>query len=249
MHLAEHVSSHLAEAAAMGVAGPALVGDRHGERVHGALGKAIADFVLTYRPSETLAHTPDGVSDEVASTLPVAGRTAVAALDAIELRAGETVLVGGEAGGVGVLVVQLARLAGARVIGTASEGTFGFLRHLGAEPVVHGPGLAERVRTLAPQGVSAATDLFGVEAAEAALVLGMAPQRISTIAAGPNLPGGVRPTGDAANPPDALECITDAVVAGTITVPIAARFPIEQIRDAVALQAGRHVHGKVVVTM
>lgn len=220
------------------------------EHVYGAaLGRAVADFVVAGRPAETLMRTPEGISDEVASTLPVAGLTAVAALDAIELRAGDTVLVGGAAGGVGVCVVQLARLAGARVIGTASEGTFEFLAELGAEPVAHGPGLAERVRALAPEGVSAATDLFGTETTEAALSLGVAPERISTIAAGPNPPGGVRPTGGAAARPDAFERITDAIVAGAITVPIAARFPIEEIRDAVAMQAGRHVHGKVVVTM
>ena len=49
--------------------------------------------------------------------------------------------------------------------------------------------------------------------------------------------------------PDALERITDAILAGQIAVPVAAVFPVEQIRDAVALQAGRHVHGKVVVTL
>jgi NADPH:quinone reductase-like Zn-dependent oxidoreductase len=221
-----------------------------GDRVYGAaLGRAVADFVVLSETAEALARTPAGISDVVASTLPVAGRTAAAALDAIGLHAGETLLVGGAAGGVGVFAVQLARLAGAAVIGTASDGTFGFLRELGAEPVAYGPGLADRVRALAPGGVHAATDLFGTETVEAALALGVAPERISTIAAGPDPPGGVRPTGGAAAPPDALERITDAILSGTLTVPIAATFPIEDIRDAVALQAGRHVHGKVVVTM
>ncbi len=140
-------------------------------------------------------HTPDGISDEVAGTLPVAGATAAAALAAIGLRSGDTVLIGGAAGGVGVFAVQLAKLAGATVIGTASEGTFEFLRRLGAEPVAYGPGLADRVRALAPGGVTAATDLFGTETAEAALALGVPPERISTVAAGPNPPGGVRATG------------------------------------------------------
>ena len=115
--------------------------------------------------------------------------------------------------------------------------------------MAYGPGLADRVRALAPDGVTAATDLFGTETAEAALALGVPPERISTIAAGPNPPGGVRPTGGTDAGPDAMERITDAIVAGEITVPIAATFPIEQIRDAVTLQAGRHVHGKVVVTL
>ena len=221
-----------------------------GDRVHGgALGRAAADFVVVKTPAEALWHTPEGIGDEVAATLPVAGLTAAAALAAIDLRSGDTVLVGGAAGGVGVFAVQLAKLAGARVIGTASAGTFEFLRQLGAEPVVYGPGLADRVRTLTPDGVTAATDLFGTETAEAALALGVPPERISTIAAGPNPPGGVRATGGLDAGPDAMERITDAILAGRITVPIAATFPIEQTRDAVALQAGRHVRGKVVITL
>jgi NADPH:quinone reductase-like Zn-dependent oxidoreductase len=200
-------------------------------------------------PPDALLHTPHHNSDEVATTLPVAGLTAAAALAAIGLRPGDTVLVGGAAGGVGVFAVQLAKLAGVRVIGTASEGTFEFLRRFGAEPVAYGPGLADRVRTLAPDGVTAATDLFGTETAETALALGVPAERISTIAAGPHPPGGVRATGGFHANPDARRRITDAILAGKITVPIAAAFPIEQVRDAVTLQAGRHVHGKIVIML
>lgn len=114
--------------------------------------------------------------------------------------------------------------------------------------MAYGAGLAERVRALAPGGVSAATDLFGTETVEAALALGLPSERISTIAAGPNPPAG-RATGGSEATPDALEKITDGILAGTITVPIAASFPIEQIRDTVALQAGRHTHGKIVITL
>jgi len=224
-----------------------------GDRVYGgALGRAAADFVVVKTQAtaaEALFPTPDGISDEVASTLPVAGTTAAAALAAIGLRSGDTVLIGGAAGGVGVFAVQLATLAGATVIGTASEGTFEFLRRLGAEPVAYGPGLAGRVQALASGGVTAATDLFGTETAETALALGVPPGRISTIAAGPNPPGGVRATGGIDAAPDALQQITDAILAGQLTVPIAAVFPVERIRDAVTLSAGRHVHGKVVVTL
>ncbi|MFI1916988.1 NADP-dependent oxidoreductase [Nocardia sp. NPDC020380] len=222
-----------------------------GDRVFGgAMARAAADFVVVATPAETLWQTPEGIGDEVASSLPVAGRTAAAAVTAIGLRSGETVLIGGAAGGVGVFAVQLARLAGAEVIGTASEGTFEFLRELGAEPVTYGPGLEDRVRALAAGGVSAAIDLFGTETASAALELGVPTARITTIAAGPNPPGGVRATrgGADASPAD-LERLTAAILAGDIAVPIAATFPIEQIREAVELQAGRHVHGKVVITL
>jgi len=221
-----------------------------GDRAHGgALGRAVADFVVLKVPAEGpdgLFPTPDGLGDEVACTLPVAGATAAAALAAAGVRSGDTVLIGGAAGGVGVFAVQLAKLAGATVLGTASEGTFPFLRKLGAEPVAYGPGLADRVRAL---GVTAAVDLFGVETAEAALALGVPPERIATVAAGPNPPGGVRATGGADAEPGALGRIAAAILAGELTVPVAAVFPVERIRDAVALQAGRHVHGKVVITL
>jgi NADPH:quinone reductase-like Zn-dependent oxidoreductase len=215
-----------------------------GDRVFGgALGRAVADFVVV-KASDALFPTPDGIGDEVASTIPVAGSSAAAALAAVGLRAGDTVLIGGAAGGVGIFAVQLALLAGATVIGTAAESTFPFLRKLGAEPVAYGPGLAGRAGK-----PTAAIDLFGTETAEAALELGVPPERIATIAAGPNPPGGVRATGGADAEPGAVERIADAVVAGRLTVPIAAVFPVERIRDAVALQAARHVHGKVVVTL
>jgi NADPH:quinone reductase-like Zn-dependent oxidoreductase len=229
--------------------GEGVSGFRVGDRVYGAAtGRAAADFlVVAPGGSDTLLHTPAEISDRVAGTLAVAGLTASAALAAIDVKAGDTVLIGGAAGGVGVFAVQLAVLAGARVIGTASENTADFLRRLGADPVTYGPGLRDRVRTMAPEGVTAAADLHGTEAAEAALALGVPPARISTIAAGPNPPGGVRPTGGAEARPEDLKRICDAVVAGDLTVPIAATFPVEEIQEAVRLQAGRRVHGKIVV--
>lgn len=233
--------------------GPGATGFAAGDRVYGgAMGKAVADYAVIATPNNEMAalwHTPEGIGDEVASTLAVAGMTAVAALDAIDLHSGDTVLIGGAAGGVGVFAVQLAKIAGARVIGTASSGTFDFLRELGAEPVRYGPGLADRVRALAPEGITAATDLFGTETVEAALALGVPPERISTIAAGPNPPGGVRATGGAEASPGAPRRITDAIASGALTVPIAATFPVERLREAAVLQSGRHVHGKVVVTL
>ncbi len=169
--------------------GEGATGFTMGDRVYGgALGRAVADYVVARPSADPLWTTPEGITDEVASTLAVAGSTASAALAAVDLQPGDTILIGGAGGGVGVFAVQLARLAGARVIGTASSGTFELLGRLGAEPVAYGPGLAERVRALAPDGVSAAADLFGTETAEAALALGVTPERISTIAAGPNPP-------------------------------------------------------------
>ena len=65
--------------------------------------------------------TPDGLADETAGALSIAARTADAAVSTVGVSAGDTILIGGAAGGVGVLAVQLAVLAGATVLATASE--------------------------------------------------------------------------------------------------------------------------------
>jgi NADPH:quinone reductase-like Zn-dependent oxidoreductase len=229
--------------------GADVTGFTVGERVYGgARGRAVADYTVVRPGTDPLLPTPDGVDDITASTLLIAGRTADAAISAIGVRAGDTVLIGGAAGGVGVFAVQLARLAGARVIGTSSPAAFDFLRELGAEPVAYGDGLTDRVRELAPEGLTAAADMINTEAARAAIDLGVSPDRIATIAAA-SPPDGVRATGGRDATPGALERITAAIAAGEFVVPIAATFPIEQTRAAVELQRAGHVHGKVVITV
>ena len=155
-------------------------------------------------------------------------------------------LIGGAAGGVGVFAVQLARLAGARVIGTGSATSSDFLRGLGTEPVAYGDGLADRVRALAVGRVTAAIDLHGTETVHAARELGVPDGRICTIAAQVD---GVTPVNGANAAPGALEEVARLIAVGLLRVPIAASFPIEQIRTAVDLQATRHVHGKVVIDL
>jgi NADPH:quinone reductase-like Zn-dependent oxidoreductase len=231
--------------------GDGVIGFASGHRVFGgALSRAVADFVVV-DPTGGIAaneahHTPDGVDDRTAATLTIAGRTASAALAVVELGSDDTVLIGGAAGGVGVFVVQLARIAGARVIGTGSATSADFLRDLGAEPVAYGDGLADRVRALAPRGITAAIDLYGTETAHAARALGVPDTRITTIAAQVD---GITPTNGANAAPGALEKLARLIATGRLRVPIAASFPVEQIRAAVELQAGRHVKGKVVIDL
>src|ERR1700678_30321 len=125
--------------------GDGVTGFAAGDRVYGGVrGRAVADYAVARPGADLLLHTPDGVDDLTASTLMIAGRTADAVVSAIGVHAGDTVLIGGAAGGVGIFAVQLARRAG------ASEAAFGFLRGLGAAPVTYGDGLADRVRQLAP---------------------------------------------------------------------------------------------------
>jgi NADPH:quinone reductase-like Zn-dependent oxidoreductase len=222
-----------------------------GDRVFGgALSRAVADY-LVVEPAGTIAtggdahHTPDGVDDRTAATLAIAGCTAAAALAVVNLRQGDTVLIGGGAGGVGVFTVQLARLAGARVIGTGSTASSDYLRDLGAEPVTYGDGLVDRVHAFAPGGVTAAIDLYGTDTAHAARELGVPDERITTIAAQLD---GITPA-NGADAVHAIDEVASLVAAGQVRVPIAASFPVEQIRAAVELQAGRHVHGKIVIDL
>lgn len=223
-----------------------------GDRVFGAaLSRAVADHVVVDVPGSTAAgvvayRTPDGVDDRTAATLTIGGATASAALAVVKVGQGDTVLIGAAGGGVGVFAVQLARLAGARVIGTGSATSADALRALGAEPVTYGEGLVDRVRALAPDGVTAALDLFGTDNAQAARELGVPDQRITTIA---GQVAGIPPANGANAAPGALEEIAQLVAEGRLRVPIAARFPVEQIRAAAELQAARHVHGKVVIDL
>ena len=231
--------------------GEGVAGFAVGDRVFGgALSRAIADFVVVDADGGVTAnevhHTPDGVDDRVAAILTIAGRTACAALAVVEPGPGDTVLIGGAAGGVGVFAVQLARIAGARVIGTGSATSADFLRDLGAESVTYGEGLADRVRALAPGGVTAAIDLHGTETAHAARVLGVCDARITTIATQID---GITPANGANATPSDLAGLARLVATGRLQVPIAAGFPVEQIRTAVELQAGRHVKGKVVIDL
>ncbi|WP_203821498.1 NADP-dependent oxidoreductase [Paractinoplanes ferrugineus] len=231
--------------------GAGVTGFAPGDRVFGgALSRAVADFVVVKAAGDTAAneahHTPDEVDDRTAATLAIAGRTAAAALAVVDPGPGDTVLIGGAGGGVGVFTVQLARLAGARVIGTGSATSADFLRGLGAEPVTYGTGLADRVRAVAAGRVDAAIDLHGTETASAARELGVPAERICTIAA--QLDG--VPAANGANAPaGALAEIAGLIAAGRLRVPIAAGFPVEQIRTAVELQAGRHVPGKIVIDL
>jgi len=223
-----------------------------GDRVFGgALSRAVADHVLidvagTIAAGGDAHHTPDNLDDHIAATLTIAGCTAAAALAVVNLGPGDTVLIGGAGGGVGVFAVQLACLTGARVIGTGSATSTAALRALGAEPVTYGPRLLDQLRVLAPAGITAAMDLYGTDTAQMARELGVLDSRITTIAAQVD---GITPANGANATPGAIEEIARLVAAGQLRVPIAARFPVEQIRAAVELQASRHVHGKVVIDL
>ena len=117
---------------------------------------------------------------------------------------------------------------------------------LGAEPVAYGDGLPDRLSPLAPAGVTAAIDQYGTETMQAARELDVPYERITTIAAQVDE---ITSTNGANAAPGAIEEIACLVAAAQLGVPIPASFPVEQICATVDLQAGRHVHGKVVIDL
>jgi NADPH2:quinone reductase len=136
----------------------ALIGKRFA-----ALTKTGAWATAVVLPVADLVAVPDGVGADDAETVTVNGLTAYRMLHQVaKVRAGQTVLVLGVGGGVGTLLAQLARHAGARVIGTASPRHHEALRELGVEPVDYrDPDVPARVRALAPGGVDAVFDHLG----------------------------------------------------------------------------------------
>jgi NADPH:quinone reductase-like Zn-dependent oxidoreductase len=202
-------------------------------------------------PGESEPHLtakPAGVPWEVAGALFVAGATAYAAVRAVDLTEGATVVVSGAAGGVGSLAVQLARRAGATVIGLASEAHHQWLAGHGVIPVTYGDGVADRIRKAAGQ-VDAFIDTFGADYVALALELGVEPSRIDTIA---NFEAvaryGVKADGSAAGASaSVLAELAGLVAAGELEVPIAATFPLDRVQDAYRRLAEGHILGKIVL--
>ncbi|AXQ31861.1 NADP-dependent oxidoreductase [Solimonas sp. K1W22B-7] len=153
---------------------------RRGESVLGwTLLKACAEYLVV--PAAQVLHKPSILPWDEAGALSASGQTAHTALEALQLRAGETLLVHGAAGGVGTMAVQLARAYGLRVIGSASPRNHDYLRVLGAEPVAYGEGMEERLRAMAPGGIDAALDAAGGDALYVSLNLVRERRRIVTL--------------------------------------------------------------------
>ncbi|MFJ3760390.1 NADP-dependent oxidoreductase [Streptomyces sp. NPDC090080] len=206
-----------------------------------------AEYVAA--PVRTLARKPRNLSFEEAAGLPLAGLTAYQVLvHALEVKRGETVLVHAAAGGVGSLAVQIAAHLGARVIGTASERNHGFVRDIGGEPVSYGPGLAERVRGLAPEGVDAVFDTVGGEALTVSANL-LAPEgRMASIADPDVVDFGGRYCWAR---PDAADLAKLAALAegGAVAVHVAETFPLKRTADAQRRSQEGRTRGKLIVTV
>jgi NADPH:quinone reductase-like Zn-dependent oxidoreductase len=194
---------------------------------------------------------PPAVPWEVAGSLFVAGTTAYAAVRSVSLAAGDTVVVAGAAGGVGSLAVQLAKRAGATVIGLASEPNHGWLSDHDVIPVQYGVGVGDRISDVSPGPVDAFIDTVGDGYVQLALELGVGPDRIDTIVdfQAPEKYG-VKMEGNMAGASaEVLGELAELVAGGELEVPIARVYPLEQVQDAYRELEQGHTRGKIVLTL
>lgn len=202
---------------------------------------------LVPAPVRTLAPKPASASWAEAAAIPLVGLTALQSIDAAGVGETDTVLVHAAAGGVGSFAGQLARLRGARVIGTASEANADYLRSLGVEPVTYGEGLADRVRELAPSGIDASIDLVGGEALEVSAELTRDRGRIvSVVDAATVLELGGRYVFVR---PDATQLgeLSRLVDAGQLTVHVERTYPLAEAAQAHRDIESGHSRGKRVL--
>ncbi|MEU7875479.1 NADP-dependent oxidoreductase [Dactylosporangium sp. NPDC049140] len=198
---------------------------------------------------------PPAMTFAEAAGLPNVVETAGRALDLLGLDKpqpadGLTVVVNGAAGGVGIAAVQIARARGAKVIGTASERNHEFLRELGAIPVTYGPGLADRIRALAPNGVDRALDTAGRGAVAELVTLTPTPADVVSIADFDAPQHGARVTDGSEG--RAYGTLREAAVLyaqGRFTMPVERTFPLEEAAAAHDLSESGHVRGKIVITL
>lgn len=231
-------------------AGPGVSEVAVDEAVIGLSDGRNAQAELVLLPADRVVPKPEALDWDVAATLYVAGTTALALLQTVPVQAGDTVVVAGAAGGVGVFLTQLAVGTGARVLAVAGEANHDWLRAHGAEPVAYGDGLEDRLRAAAPDGVTAFFDLFGSGYTDLAVALGVPPERAATIAdfgAGERL--GVQVTGMAAleDPAQGVRTLAAIASEGGFEVPIKGRFPLDQVQAAYREVSRRSGLGKVVL--
>jgi NADPH2:quinone reductase len=204
--------------------------------------------------ADTVLSKPDAMTFEEASGLMLTGTTAVHALTVTRVSAGDTILIHGAAGGVGLMAVQLAVGDGATVIGTAGEAQHDLLRALGALPVTYGAGLLERVRALAPHGVDVAIDLIGsTEAGDVSFALADNSRIVTIVASGHAKALGAIVIGGGGDPGTAIRDaarleLLRRVEAGTLKVVVESAYPLADASSALEELASGHAHGKIVLT-
>jgi NADPH:quinone reductase-like Zn-dependent oxidoreductase len=228
--------------------GDGVTGIEVGEAVFG--GAAGGGGAAQYALVENYARVPESLDFVGAAALPVAVETAVRTLDVLGVSGGQTIVINGASGSVGIAAVQCALARGARVIGTASEANQDYVREFGAQPTTYGEGLVERVRALAGDGVDRALDAAGGGALPALVELTGSPERVVTIADYQGAQETGVPFSGGMGPERAWHALADAaelIEAGRFRLPVAQTFPLSEIAEAHRISQSGHPRGKLVL--
>ncbi len=208
-----------------------------------------AEYVLV--PMDQLTLRPPQVPWEQAGALFTSGSAAYAAVRAVGLKKGDTVVVSSAAGGVGSIVVQLAINAGARVIGLASEANHTWLKQKGVIPLDFDGDLAQKIKTAAGGPIDAFIDTYGHGYVDLAIQLGIKPDRIDTIVDFDHeavKKYGVKNEGSmVASTAQVLAELAALIGQGRLEIPIAHVYKLDQVREAFAELEQHHTHGKIVL--
>ena len=205
---------------------------------------AFAEYTLV--TAGAAARKPPQVSFNDAATLPVAAATAYDGVTQLGLKEGQTLLINGIGGGVGVAAAQIARDLGMNVIGTGSEDKRAMVETLGATLIPSGDDVADRIRQIMPDGVDAILDLAGGDALRA--VAELVSDKTKLISAGDysvdELGGHVIERDRTSR---VLEIVAGLVADGKLDPHVEDVRPFDEAADAVAAVEIGHARGKVVV--
>jgi NADPH:quinone reductase-like Zn-dependent oxidoreductase len=229
--------------------GAGVTGVAVGDEVIGWVDTRSSQAEYAVVEASNLAPRPAGVPWAVAGALPIAGATAWAAVEAVALQPGDTVVVSGAAGGVGAIAVQLARRAGATVIGLAGQSNHDWLEAHGVIAVTYGDGWAARVHEVAGT-VDAFVDTHGGDYIDLAIdSLGVDPSRVDTIARFDAVATrGIKAEGSAAGlSAETLGMLAELIAKGELEIPIAATYPLSRVREAYDELSAGHTRGKIVL--
>jgi len=226
--------------------GPGLESFRVGDEVIGFTDRRASHAEYVVVEAQNLTIKPAQVPWEIAGSLAIAGSTAYASVRAVSLKSGDTVAVSGAAGGVGSIAVQLAKRAGAQVIGIASPANHPWLTAHGVRPEPYGADLAERLRETR---IDAFIDTHGAGYVQLAVEIGVARDRIDTItdfAAAHEYAVKAEGSSSALNA-SVLAELAALIASGDLEVPIAATFRLDRVRAAFSLLGQGHIRGKIVL--
>ena len=199
-----------------------------------------------------VARKPDGLSHVQAAAVALVGLTAVVSIEStLQVKAGETILIQGGAGGVAAFAIQLAKHIGARVITTTSAGNLPYVRGLGADEVID---YTTQDFTQLVSGCDALFETVGGDVALRSFSVLRPGGRAAFIASGPQAPASPRADVQSLRPSVArdrrhLERIAALVSAGTVKLPAITTFPLAEAAEAIKVSEGRHLRGKLVLVV